>query len=189
MKYKVLICTCIAICLSIAAYGTAAYFTHEDTVTNVIAAGNVKIRLQEWRIPEDGGEPVPFADAIDVMPGTEVSKIVSVRNVGRQEAWIRIFVDKSIVLAQGVDGDADTSLITVDLNRAYWTEKDGCYYYNQPLAPGETTEPLFTKVAFSGEMGNMYQHSKALITVKAQATQVIHNGTTVLEAAGWPDAE
>ena len=53
----------------------------------------------------------------------------------------------------------------------------------------EITVPLFTKVIFSADMDNLYQHSKAVINVNAQATQVIHNGETVFEASGWPKCE
>lgn len=189
MKKKLFVCACIAICFSIVAYGTIAYFSYEDTATNVITAGDVKIDLQEWAVPDGGGEPVPFEDAVDVMPGMEVSKIVQVKNIGSQAAWVRISLDKSIVLAEGVEGEIDLSLVSYDLNTKYWTEKDGCYYYNTLLFPDETTEPLFTKVIFSPSMSNMYQHSKAVIEVDAQATQVIHNGETVFEATGWPKAQ
>ena len=36
-------------------------------------------------------------------------------------------------------------------------------------------------------MGNDYQESVFEVTVHAQATQVANNGSTVLEAAGWPE--
>jgi hypothetical protein len=49
-----------------------------------------------------------------------------------------------------------------------------------------TTEPLFTTVSFSIEMGNIYQNSRSTVEINAQATQVANNGTTVFEAAGWP---
>lgn len=189
MKRKVFVCAFIAVCISIIAYGTTAYFTYEDTATNVITMGNIKIQLQESALPEDGGSPVPFEDAIDVLPGIEVSKIVQVKNIGAQPAWIRIRVVKEIILAQGVSGDVDLSLVTYDLNTQYWIEEDGYYFYKDILNPDESTQPLFTEVSFSQNMGNMYQQSKAIIKVDAQATQVANNGATVFEAAGWPQAE
>lgn len=189
MKKKCLICAFIAIFLSIAAYGTTAYFSYEDIATNVITAGNIKIVLQEWSIPDGGGEPVPFKDVIDVQPGMEISKIVQIKNIGGQDAWVRIFVDRTIALADGVEGEIDLSFISYDLNTEYWTEQNGYYYYNTILKSGETTKPLFTKVTFSENMSNLYQHSKAVINVNAQATQVMHNGTTVFEADGWPKSE
>ena len=178
MKKKLLACSLLVIGLSTAAYGTVAYFTHEDTATNVITAGDIQIALQEWTVPEEGGEPVPFEDVIDVLPGAEVSKIVEVKNIGGQTAYIRVAVDKEIRLAAGVEG-----------NTEYWTEKDGWYYYNAPLNAGDTTEPLFTTVTFEKSMSNLYQNSSAVIRVTAQATQTAHNGDAAIEAAGWPDAE
>lgn len=189
MKKRIIVCAFIAICLSSIAYGTTAYFTYEDTATNVITAGDVKIDLQEWAISGDDGSLVPFEDVVDVMPGMEISKIVQIENTGGQSAWVRISLEKSIVLAQGVAGEVDLSLISYDLNTEHWTQQDGYYYYNKVLEPDGITEPLFTKVIFSESMSNMYQHSKAVIEVKAQATQVVHNGASVFEAAGWPKAE
>lgn len=188
MKKRILVIAVIAIFASLAAYGTLAYFTYEDTATNVITAGDVKIDLEEWAESE-GGSLVPFEDIDDVMPGMDVSKIVQVKNTGGQDAWIRVSVEKTITLADGKDGEVDLSLVTYDLNTEYWTEKDGYYYYNEVLKPGETTEPLFTTVSFSKEMSNMYQHSRAVVEIDAQATQAKNNGTTVFDAAGWPNAE
>lgn len=189
MKKKIFVLAFIAVCLSIIAYSTTAYFTYEDIAHNVITMGNIKIELQELAIPDNGGDPVPFTDVIDVLPGTDVSKIVQVKNVGAESAWIRIDIEKSLQLAEGRQGEIDLSLVSYDLNTAYWTEKDGFYYYNSMLKPGETTQPLFTEVSFAPYMGNLYQQSKALIKVIAQATQTANNGTDVFEAAGWPAAE
>lgn len=185
MKKKMFVCAFVAICLSIVAYGTIAYFTYEETAANVITSGTVKIDLQEWAISEESGEQVPFEDVTDVVPGTEVSKIIQIKNTGSQPAWVRIGLEKSILLAEGITGEVDISLISYDLNTEDWTEKEGYYYYNKALDPGETTEPLFTKVVFAKTMGNMYQESKAIIEVSAQATQVAHNGDTVFETMGW----
>lgn len=184
MKKKFFVCALIAICLSAAAYGTLAYFTYEDTATNVITAGNIEIDLEELAEGENG-EKVPFEDVVGVVPGDEVSKIVQVKNTGANAAWVRVSVDAAIELAEGVEGEPDLSLLTYDLNTAKWTEKDGYYYYNEALEAGKTTEPLFTKVIFDTKMGNLYQNSVAVIDVDAQAVQVANNGTSALDAAGW----
>ena len=131
---------------------------------------------------------VPFEDQLGVMPGSDVSKIVTVTNTGGQPAWVRVSLDKAIELAQGVEGEADLSLVTCDLNTESWTEKDGYYYYNAALEPGQTTEPLFTAVHFAETMSNMCEESLAILQVNAFATQTAHNGATALEAAGWPEA-
>ena len=70
-----------------------------------------------------------------------------------------------------------------------WTEKDGWYYYNEALQPGESTKPLFTTVVFAPSMDNLYRNAQATVVVDVEATQFVHNGQSALEAAGWPDAE
>lgn len=177
--------------LAMLGYSTVAFFTAEETATNVITSGSIRIDLQETAITEDG-RTILFEESqerFDVMPGQEVSKIVQVENTGANDAYIRIKVTKSIQLAEGVNGTADEALITMDFNTAYWTEQDGYYYYNKPLAPGQKTEPLFRNVIFDPQMSNMYQESTATVKVDAQATQVKNNGESVFQAAGWPESE
>lgn len=187
LKQKLLTLSAVIIVVALSAYGSVAYFTAEDTARNVITAGKVKIELQEKMLTPDGEKTVPFEDQLGVMPGSEVSKIVEVKNTGGQDAWVRVSVNKAIELAEGVEDEVNLSLISFDLNTDYWTEKDGFYYYTAKLAPGHTTEPLFTAVTFAKTMSNQYQNSKAILTVNAYATQTVHNGNTALEAAGWPE--
>lgn len=187
MKKKLLIGAFLCICLSIVAGGTLAYFTTEDTAHNVITTGGIDIALQEWA---DEQKVTPFPeDGIDgVMPGTSVTKIVEVKNTGSNDAYIRVKVDKNITLAG--EGEPDSDLLELSLNTTDWTVgEDGYYYYNKALAPGEETEPLFTKVTFDGSMNDMYQNSSASVDVTAYAVQVANNGDTALQANGWPDAE
>lgn len=184
MKKKLFSLAVICICLSVVSAGTLAYYTANETAHNVITTGNVDIELLETT--DDGTD---FTNVTGVMPGTDVSKIVEVKNIGDNDAWIRVQVDKAIQLAAGQTGEVDLNLLTIDYNTAEWTERGDFYYYNRVLAPEAKTEPLFTKVAFSGAMGNMYQNSTASVYVYAQATQVDNNGDNVFEANGWPTKE
>lgn len=189
MKRKVLVTALLVLCLALIGYGTTAYFTADGTATNVITAGTISITLDETAVDETGAVSA-FKDVQGVMPGAEISKIVAVTNTGDNAAWVRISVDKRIELADGVDGEADTSLVMMDVNTADWTQgADGYYYYNVALQPGAQTEPLFTTVTFDTSMGNMYQDSTAYIDVYAAAVQTANNGATVVEAAGWPEAK
>lgn len=187
MKKKLLAAALAAACLSLAAYGSIAYFTAEDTAANVITAGNVRIALRESAVPEGGGDPVPFADVIGVMPGAEVSKVVEVENTGDKDAYVRIRLDKELTLMEDAAGETDLSLIGLNIDTENWTEKDGWYYYGRVLKTGETTEPLFTSVAFSKDMGDVYQNGRVKIAVHASAVQADNNGDSAREAAGWPE--
>ena len=186
-KWKIVaLCTVLA-CLSIVASGTLAYFTAQETAHNVITSGGVDIALIEKA--DTGNGLADFENVDGVMPGAELSKIVTVENTGASDAWVRVSVTKSITLASGVQGTPDLSLVVLDINNKDWTEQGGFYYYNSALKPGETTKPLFETVTFAPEMGNEYQGSEANIDVKADAVQVANNGKTVLDALGWPDPD
>ena len=186
MKKKLFTLVFLLLCLSLSAYGTIAYFTAEDTATNVITAGNIKINLQELAVSGEEKSTVPFVDVTGVMPGMEISKIVQVENTGDQPAYVRIKLNKAILLADGVQSNTGEGLITMDINTDCWMEQDGYYYYREPLAAGKTTSPLFTEVSFSKEMGDLYQNSQAVITVNADATQARNNGDNAVTANGWP---
>ena len=188
MKRKFLAGAVVALGVSLISFSTLAYFTYEDSATNYITSGNIRIELEEYALNEEG-QTVPYeqsAGGIGVMPGETVSKIVEVKNTGDNNAYIRVSVDKFINLADGTEGTADTGLVTMDFNSSDWTKSGEYYYYNTPVVPGEITAPLFNKVVFDGEMGNMYQNSNLRINIDAQATQVKNNGTDVFTAAGWP---
>lgn len=182
-KQKAVVLSAAVVIGVTAAAGTAAYFTAESKATNVITAGSIKIELQEKMLLPEGEKTVPFEDRIDVMPGEEVSKIVQIKNTGGQNAWVRVGVEKTIELVSGEYADADGLAFT--LNSDYWTEKNGYYYYNKNLAPGQVTEPIFSSVLFDKNMGNGFQNSKAVITVKAYAVQSANNGTSALDATMW----
>lgn len=188
MKRKLLAVAVTVICLSMMAYGTLAYFTAEDTAHNVITSGEIDIELQEWADAEKT-TPFPEDGVSGVMPGTEVTKIVEVKNTGANDAYIRVKVEKEFVLSEGVEGETDSGLMKIDFDEIYWTlGEDGYYYYKTALEPGAVTEPLFASVSFDTTMGNIYQNSTAKVDVTAYAVQVANNGDSVMDAKGWPEA-
>ena len=187
MKKKILAIALVVICLSIVAYGTTAYFTY-DIDTHIVTAGNVRIELEQLAVLVPGGAPIEFDRPNDIVPGTSVSKIVQVKNTGYAAAWVRLELTKEIILAPGVTGEVDLSLVSYEINDEFWAEKDGWFYYLKPLEPGATTEPIFTEVSFAAHMSNMYQASQSRIDVLAHAVQTVHNGESVFDAAGWPEA-
>lgn len=181
MKRKILILSVLAILLAILAANTLAYFTADTKAHNVITTGNVDIALNEWA-NEDRTER--FEKQINVMPGTEVTKIVEVENIGAGSVWVRIWTNGVFLSEDGTP--LDPGVYTLDINTADWTKQGDFYYYNRALAPGETTEPLFTTVTFDPKMGNVYQNSTAHVDVNAYAVQSANNGEDVLSANGWP---
>lgn len=222
MKKRIFSLAVVIICLAILASGTLAYFTTEDTARNVITSGGLAIELVEGY--DDDGNPLtapkdfPEEGLFGIMPGTSASKIVSVKNTGASEAWIRVWVNVGIsedgdpitnptiknlpLTITNADGE-EIDVVTLDFNSTDWTKgEDGYYYYNSPVEtvePKNITAPLFNTVAFAKEMGNEYQGCKVIIDVSAEAVQTANNpklgeGKTLADVnvltdvTGWPEA-
>ena len=201
MKKKLLALAAIMICVSIVSLGTVAYFNAEQQAHNIITTGSIDIDLVEEMIVD--GTKVPFEDQEGVMPGESVSKIVTVKNTGEADAYIRVWVNtaisepgdpisnpliKNLPLTITVDGE-EVDVLTLDYNTEDWTKgEDGYWYYNKALKVGESTEALFENVSFHKLMGNVYQNSKALVDVTAEATQSANQKAEhPWEAKGWPE--
>lgn len=190
MKKKILTLAAAVICIAILASGTLAYFTAEDQVHNVITSGAVDIEIEEWQ--DEIGNPY-LDDPISVMPGVTVSKIATVKNM-EASSYIRAKFDVVITREDGsimeLSPETLASIITLTMNGEDWLRKDGdgvWWYYNAPVATGDSTEPFFTEVVFDGpNMTNEYQNCTVEVIVKAQAVQTANNGSSALEAAGWP---
>lgn len=174
--------------LAVMVFQTLAFFTAEDTALNRVTMGNVALILNDDTINPETEELEPFpVEGFDlVMPGDVIDKIVSVTNDGDNPIWVRIRLDRSILLA-GEAANVDFNVLGLDLNDEDWTEGvDGWFYYNEVLAPGETTENLFTQVTFPTSLGNEFMNAEVEIDVLAQGVQSQNNGLTVQEATGWP---
>ena len=164
MKKKIFSLAMVICCLAVLTIsGTLAYFTAEDTATNVITTGTIDIDLKETiGVDPETGEDIPFTDVTGVMPSQAIDKIVTVKNINdAMSAFVRVRVTPTITLAQEYadkQDEIDLSLISIDYNTRHWTynEEDGYWYYNEILETNTETPVLFTKVTFAPEMGNMY---------------------------------
>ena len=183
IKKRVALIAAIVCCIAMVAAGSLAYFTAQETAKNVITTGALKMALHD---ETTDGKPFPEDGISGVVPATTVDKKVYVENVGNVDMYVRIALDKVITPAKGTQAELDFSNITLDIDSSKWTEKDGYYYYNRALKPGEKTEPLFTKVSFGAELGNDYMDAKVVIDVDAQAVQSKNNTDSALDAKGWP---
>ena len=190
MKKKILAMAVVLICVSILASTTLAFFTDSGTAHNVITTGGIRLEIVEQQNVDGEIRPYP-AEPIRIMPGSTVSKIVSLRSLA-QSGWLRAKYTITVLDSQGkamnVPAEELEKMIIIDTDTEKWTEKDGWFYYAEALSGGESTGSLFTQVQFSGpEMGNEYQNCSIIIDVVAQAVQQANNGDSALTAAGWPE--
>lgn len=172
------------------AAGTLAYLTAQESATNVLTTGSIDIQLND-SIP--GGSQTETGWSIEnVMPGTEVEKIVSVTNTDTEPVWVRVILNIS---AKDADGKSlpSENILNITAGDGWTKGEDGAYYYNTALDAAQTTSSLFAQnvVEIDPLLDNAYQNAVITIDVTAQAVQVKNNpipaGGDVTDVQGWPD--
>ncbi len=173
------------ICILVIVGGSVAYRVTSDTAKSRISASNVKIELVMLEEDADGNQKTVSGDTA-FTPGETKSRIARVTNTGAQPAWVRVKAELVI------DGETEmamenpyTHLEGLD-DGTNWTWEEGYWYYNRILEPGETTEALFTAVVFRPDSIDGTNGKDIDLKVDAEGTQSRHNGTSALEAKGWP---
>ena len=181
MRRKKLLITLIALAASLVTLLTQpsiAYYSTLSKATNIVTSGDIQCRIIEKM--GDGEFP---AEGVYVMPGSIISKKVSVANTGGHPFWLRV------KLKNAVDNSTlSADILELDINTSDWIDGgDGYYYYRKTVEPGEETEKLFTQVKVAGSADNRYLGQKVMLTVAAYAVQSEHNDVlTPLEVVGWP---
>ena len=155
-----------------------AYYSVLGEAVNVITSGEIKCEIIEKMgsgdFPEDG---------VYIMPGSIISKKVSVKNTGSNPFWLRMKLKNSID-----DSTLSADILELDINLKDWIDgEDGYYYYNKPVEPGSETEKLFTQVKVAGSADNRYLGKTIKLTVCAFAVQSEYNDApSPLDVFGWP---
>ena len=108
MKRTLVLCITLLVCAGLALGGTIAYLSDTDSDVNVMTLGNVKIDLIEEERAADGSL-IDFSDDHPLLPGVyetlenkdadsywtnvtgAVDKIVTVKNVGKSPAYVRVW--------------------------------------------------------------------------------------------------
>lgn len=181
MRHKKLIISLAALTaafVTLLSQPTASYYSVMGEAVNVITSGEIKCRI----IEKSGDSDFP-KNGVRIMPGSVISKKVSVCNVGENPFWLRV---KLRVTMNG--SPLSTDILELDINSTDWIDgNDGFFYYKKPVAPGAETEKLFTEVKISGRAGNEYIGKTVVISVMAYAVQSEYNdASSPLKVAGWP---
>ena len=191
MKKKITaLCLCVAL-LAVAVVGASlAYFTDTEEATNTFTAGGVKIDLIEQQVNEDGSDLEDFQQNQVLMPivgsaqgekddfgqpvaENYIDKIVTIKNTGKSDAYIRAYFAIPSALDDGYETfNAGANILHfnfgnengVSTEGVQWswmhgnkwnyfeTTIDGVAYnvyfadYHQALAAGETTEQFISGV-------------------------------------------
>ena len=184
-KKAILILTIIAMTASLAVAGTLAWFTGEARVANVFNAGSVDVAIYENGDLVDE-ESLTFDDYF--VPGDTKEKVVTFKNTGKSNAYVRVKVTPSWTVADGENAlSADN--VVIDYNTENWVSgSDDWYYYDGILGSGDVTSPFFNTVYFQpGEDDNNYQNAVLTVQIDVEAIQAA-NGAAIDAWEGFPFA-
>ena len=131
MKKKILsLCLVVALAATAVIGGTLAYFTDTDNETNVFTTGNVEIDLIE----------VFDKNNAKLLPGIDVQKEVTVKNIGSEDAFVRVHIAFPAILDSGSEDNPEfaaynntlhwnfTSASIADGKWNWNADKDGANY-------------------------------------------------------------
>lgn len=108
MKKKIVaLFVCVAMLALIVIGGTMAYFTDSEARTNVFTVGEIKIDLIE-----------DFDDTADMLPDKAIKKVVSIKNVGKNDAYVRVHI--AVPAFAAADGTV-IDVISLTNTNADWT--------------------------------------------------------------------
>lgn len=146
MKKKITsLCLVVALLAIAIVGGTLAYFTDTDEATNTATFGNVKI--EQWEQERDGSEFVQdqnifpavlskltksditvngYTFPIRSLEGNYVDKIVSVKNTGTNDAYVRTII--AVPSINGYDDSEDASFNPLHWNYLDATDFNGTGY-------------------------------------------------------------
>lgn len=170
MKKKILSICLVAVIAAMAIAGASlAYFTAEDTATNVFTVGNVAIDLTEPEWDKKGA-----VDAPEVYPGEALAKDPTVKNTGKNPCFVRISVTGWDSLKNAKLSAQDITYRTDYVDEKLgenWTLYDGYFYYTKVLAVNETTDALFDQIVIPTDVTNGDAATEYKLDVKAYAVQ------------------
>ncbi|MFR8537187.1 MAG: TasA family protein [Lacrimispora saccharolytica] len=197
MKNKKLIAmgTSVALVAVVGVGATLAYFTDQDTETNVVTMGNVDIDLDEPNFEGNATDNTVF----DIVPNQTIVKDPTITlQDGSENAYIRANVTYSWDGGAAITPE-EVSALKAGINwQDGWVEgpdADGDYttdtYYFQNILTdedGADTASLFTQVTIPASWGNSVANRRLQITVEAEAVQADNFTPETNEAGqivGW----
>lgn len=148
MKKTLAILLVVALIATVAIGGTLAYLTDRDAEVNIFTVGNVEIEVEE-----------NFNQGEELMPGVSVTKEVSIKNTGDNDAWI--WYSYAVPVLPGSMGNLievtheSVGSDWVELRTPYTMTIDGVTYnvytvgWNAIVAPNASTGMGMSKVTLN----------------------------------------
>ncbi len=160
-------------------FGTMAYLTDQDTVTNTMTVGNIDITLDEARTETDG-TPVEVAARVQentykLVPGHEYAKDPTVHvEADSEDSYIFVKVTNEIAGIEAAEADGYAPILK-QITGNGWTALTGYegVYYQEYTSPAAADLKVFDKFKIEGEVENaeLAEYAGKTIVVNAYAVQ------------------
>ncbi|EIF6174312.1 BsaA family SipW-dependent biofilm matrix protein [Clostridium perfringens] len=152
-------------------------FTSIDSVNNKFSIGSVETEIDE------------NFDAPKEWDGSNISKLVSIKNTGKNDEFVRVsiiprWIDEnenpwtgdSNLIQLNLDEDNVIALNKDDINNLWVYGEDGYFYYMEKLKSGKSTKELLKSVeikkgAIEDSLKEKYNGKKIKIDVNVEAIQ------------------
>lgn len=173
-RFSIIACTSVFLVL-FSVFSSLMYLLDYEKETNTVVIGYNEVEIEE-----------EFEPPSELKQGDNIyKKVVRAKNTGNTDAFVRVFVAFS---SKEID---DISLVSTDNGITYskfdaftplagWVRNtnDNYFYYTQPLAPGESTLPLFTNVKTTFENAENVQQYEILVYAESVQTRDINGETS-----------
>lgn len=184
MKKKVLTVALVVTLIAIMVSGTLAYFTDNDEVTNTFTIGSVKIEIYE-NDNATTSDTISFGKLTPVVkenPSEDVSymdKVVDVKNIGTNSAYIRTHIAVPTALIDYLQLDVtttgwsyigSTTATAGGVNYTVFT-----YDHTAAVAPNDFTNELLQGVYLKSDVDLAENADGNLVFVKKVSGKITHN--------------
>ncbi len=178
MKNKILTLSLIVALLAIVAGGSLAWFMDDDEATNVFTVGSIEIEQIEQQRDEYGNLEAFVNDKmlLPIVPNNTAElkddanyqdKIVTVKNIGKNGAWVQTF----IAIPKSLD---DAGVLHLDVNAGDWS--------NATLV-GTVAEESITGNAGDTLQYNVYRYVYNTVLEKDATTTALLDGLYIDKTA------
>lgn len=156
-------------------FGTMAYLTDKDTVTNTFTVGNVAITLDEAPVDANGKETTgnrTTENKYKLLPGHEYDKDPTVWvDKDSESCWLFVKVENNIVDIEDSENNIATQIKTNG-----WFELPGVanvYYKEYTKGTTDMKQPVFNTFKIAGTVDNdtLTEYEGETIVVTAYAVQ------------------
>ena len=184
MKKKVLTVALVLALIAIMVSGTLAYFTDNDEVTNTFTIGSVKIEIYE-NDSATTSDTISFGKLTPVVkenPSDDASyidKVVDVKNIGANDAYIRTHIAVPTALIDYLQLDVTTTgwsyigITTASVGTTAYTVFT--YDHTAAVAPNDFTNELLQGVYLKSDVDLAENADGDLVFVKKTNGEITHN--------------